>query len=44
METTPVHRTAAVDSTRTMVECFEAQFDLTPERLIGYAAYAVQSA
>ena len=35
VEATPAHRTAEVDSTRTMVERVEAQFDLTPERLIG---------
>ncbi|ESD97210.1 hypothetical protein HMPREF1614_03284, partial [Escherichia coli 908624] len=35
----PAHRTAEVDSTRTMVERVEAQFDLTPERLIGDTAY-----
>ncbi len=39
VETTPAHRTAEVDSTRTMVERVEAQFDLTPERLIGDTAY-----
>ncbi len=32
VEATPAHRTAEVDSTRTMVERVEAQFDLTPER------------
>ena len=39
VEATPAHRTAEVDSTRTMVERVEAQFDLTPERLIGDTAY-----
>ncbi len=39
VEATPAHRTAEVDSTRTMVERVEAQFDLTPARLIGDTAY-----
>ena len=39
VEATSAHRTAEVDSTRTMVERVEAQFDLTPERLIGDTAY-----
>jgi hypothetical protein len=39
VEATPAHRTADVESTRTMVERVEAQFDLTPERLIGDTAY-----
>jgi len=39
VEATPAHRTAEVDSTKTMVERVEAQFDLTPERLIGDTAY-----
>jgi len=39
VEATPTHRTAEVDSPRTMVERVEAQFDLTPERLIGDTAY-----
>ncbi|HBP5015413.1 TPA: transposase [Pseudomonas aeruginosa] len=39
VEATPAHRTAEVDSTRTMVERVKAQFDLTPERLIGDTAY-----
>jgi len=39
VEATPAHRTAEVESTRTMVERVKAQFDLTPERLIGDTAY-----
>ena len=39
VEATPAHRSAEVDSTRTMVARVEAQFDLTPERLIGDTAY-----
>ena len=39
VEATPAHRNAEVDSTGTMVERVEAQFDLTPERLIGDTAY-----
>ncbi|VXC96678.1 hypothetical protein PSEUDO9AZ_30029 [Pseudomonas sp. 9AZ] len=39
VEATPAHRTAEVDSTRTMVERVEAQFDLRPERPIGDTAY-----
>ena len=38
-DATPAHRTAKVDSTRTMAERVDAQFDLTPERLIGDTAY-----
>ncbi|QGZ31266.1 hypothetical protein GQA94_14765 [Stutzerimonas stutzeri] len=30
-----------IDSTRTMVERVEAQFDLMPERLIGDTAYGI---
>jgi len=39
VEATPAHRTAEVDSTRTMIDRIEAQFDLTPARLIGDTAY-----
>ena len=39
VEATPAHRTAEVDSTRTMIDRVEAQFDLTPARLIGDTAY-----
>ncbi|RGP53994.1 transposase [Pseudomonas abyssi] len=39
VEATPAHRTAEVDSTRTMIDRAEAQFDLTPARLIGDTAY-----
>ena len=39
VEATPAHRAASIRSTRAMVESVEAQFDLTPERLIGDTAY-----
>lgn len=39
VEATPAHRTAEVESTKLMVERVEANFDLTPERLIGDTAY-----
>jgi transposase len=39
VEATPAHRTAEVDSTRTMVDRVQARFEITPERLIGDTAY-----
>lgn len=39
VEATPANRTAEVESTKRMVERVEANFDLTPERLIGDTAY-----
>ena len=39
VEATPAHRTAEVESTKVMVERVEANFNLTPERLIGDTAY-----
>lgn len=36
---TPAHRTAKVESTKTMIERVEAQFDFKPERLIGDTAH-----
>lgn len=39
VEATPAHRTAEVESTKTMVERVEERFDITPERLIGDTAY-----
>ena len=39
VEATPAHRTAEVESTKTMVERVEERFDLTPQRLIGDTAY-----
>lgn len=39
VEATPAHRTAEVDATKVMVERVEANFDLTPECLIGDTAY-----
>lgn len=39
VEATPAHRTAEVDSTKTMIDRVEARFDVKPERLIGDMAY-----
>jgi transposase len=39
VEPTPAHRTAEVESTKTMIDRFEAQLDIKPERLIGDTAY-----
>lgn len=39
VEATPSHRTAEVESTKTMVNRVEALLDLTPQRLIGDMAY-----
>lgn len=39
VEATPAHRTAEVESSKTMVDRVEERFDLTPERLIGDTAY-----
>lgn len=39
VEATPAHRTAEVDSTKTMVDRVEERFDVTPERFIGDTAY-----
>ncbi|GAB3473227.1 hypothetical protein GCM10027398_26800 [Azotobacter salinestris] len=39
VEATPAHRTAEVESTKTMAERVEERFDITPERLIGDTAY-----
>jgi transposase len=39
VEATPAHRTAELESTKTMIERVEERFDLTPERLIGDTAY-----
>ena len=39
VEATPAHRTAEVESTKTMVDRVEQRFQLTPERLIGDTAY-----
>lgn len=39
VEATPAHRTAEVDSTKTMVERVEERFDIIPDRLIGDTAY-----
>jgi transposase len=36
---TPAHRTAEVESTKTMVDRVEKRFDLKPQRLIGDMAY-----
>ena len=39
VEATPAHRTAEVESTRTMINRVEATFDIRPERLIADTAY-----
>ncbi len=39
VEPTPAHRTAEVESTKTMIDRVEAQFDIKPDRLIGDTAY-----
>lgn len=39
VEPTPAHRTAEVESTKTMIERVEGQFDIKPDRLIGDTAY-----
>ena len=39
VEPTPAHRTAEVESTKTMIDRVEVQFDIKPERLIGDTAY-----
>jgi transposase len=39
VEATPAHRTAEVDSTKTMVDRVEERFDVMPQRLIGDTAY-----
>lgn len=36
---TPAHRTVQVESTKTMIDRVEAQFDIKPERLIGNTTY-----
>jgi len=38
VEATPAHRTAEVDSTKTMVDRVEERFDIIPDRLIGDTA------
>ncbi|VVO15791.1 hypothetical protein PS914_04538 [Pseudomonas fluorescens] len=39
VEPTLAHRTAEVESTKTMIDRVEARFDIKPERLIGDTAY-----
>jgi transposase len=39
VEATPAHRTAEVESTKTMIDRVEARFDIKPERIIGDTAY-----
>ena len=39
VEATPAHRTAELESAKTMVDRVEERFELTPERLIGDTAY-----
>ena len=43
VEATPAHRTAEVESTKTMVDRVQERFRLTPERLIGDTAYGTAS-
>jgi hypothetical protein len=43
VEATPAHRTAEVESAKTMVDRVEERFELTPERLIGDTAYGAAS-
>ena len=43
VEATPAHRTAEVESAKTMVDRVEQRFQLTPERLIGDTAYGTAS-
>ena len=43
VEATPAHRTAEVESAKTMVDRVEERFQLTPERLIGDTAYGTAS-
>lgn len=43
VEATPAHRTAEVESTKTMIDRVEACFDIKPERLIGDTAYGTAS-
>jgi hypothetical protein len=39
VESTPAHRTAEVESTKTMIDRVESQFEIKPECLIGDTAY-----
>jgi hypothetical protein len=39
VEPTPGHRTAEVESTKTMIDRVEELFDIKPDRLIGDTAY-----
>lgn len=39
VEPTPAHRTAEVESTKTMIDRVEELFDIKPDRLIGDTAY-----
>lgn len=41
VEATPAHRTAEVESTKTMVDRIEELFEITPKRLIGDTAYGM---
>ena len=43
VEATPAHRTAEVESTKTMIDRVEACFDIKPERLISDTAYGTAS-
>jgi hypothetical protein len=39
VESAPAHRTAEVESTKTMINRVESQFEIKPDRLIGDTAY-----
>ena len=39
VEPTPAHRTAEVESTKTMIDRVEELLDIKPDRLIGDTAY-----
>ena len=39
VQATPAHRTAEVESAKTMIDRVEERFQITPERLIGDTAY-----
>ncbi len=39
VQATPAHRTAEVESAKTMIDRVEERFQITPERLIGGTAY-----
>ena len=42
VEPTPAHRTAEVEGIKTMIDRFEAQFDIKPERLLAIPLIAAK--